>query len=93
MVVLAGNFLQFLGIGIAISFGWTFDPVYPAFVFGTIALVLGFAVQRFGAVLNIYDGDGWLGLLKFLLIYSGGVNAIIWFGFYWASYGISSIFN
>ena len=92
-MVFVGQFLQFLGVGTAISFGWTFDPVYPAFVFGTIALVLGWGVQRFHAVQNIYHDDGLLGLLKFLLIYSGSVNAIIWFGFYWASYGISSIFN
>jgi hypothetical protein len=92
MVVLAGNFLQFLGIGIAISFGWTFDPVYPAFVFGTIALVLGFAVQRNHAMQHIYHDDGFLSLMR-LMASLGVFNAIIWFGFYWASYGISSIFN
>jgi hypothetical protein len=92
MVVLAGQFLQILGIGSAISFGWTFDPVYPAFVFGTIALALGWGLHRFGTALDVYGGNGWQGLFRFFLT-QGVVYGITWFVFYWASYGISSIFN
>ena len=71
---------MWLGLISFASWGWTQDEIYPMWIIGTIAFVLGWVLKRLQAVANIFSDDGIGGVLRLIF---GISNAIICRGMVW----------
>ncbi len=87
-----GEFLMWFGLISSASWGWTQDEVYPIWIIGTIAFVLGWVLKRLHAVSNILSDDGIGGLLRLILVFQTPLYVAVWFGVYGIAYGIKSAF-
>ena len=83
---------MWLGLIPSASWGWTHYEIYPMWIIGTIAFVLGWVLKRLQAIVNIFSDDGIVGVLRLILVFQMPLYVAVWFGANGIAYGIKAAF-